>query len=77
MIKYDKQFRFTNDVGDFIIHAYTQEHPSGYGNSTLLVFDIDSDYPCERQRLFDVRYIDCEIDFAVKRILADDYGVRF
>ena len=56
MIEYSETFGFDNEVGHFTVHASTEEHPSDYGNGTMLVLDIESDFPCERRRCFDVRY---------------------
>ena len=81
MIEYREFFRFTNDVGEFFIDAHTQEHPSGYGNGTLLRFDVISNpRGYGRDRLFDIRYEPVADKFDVRRlvhhILKSDYGVE-
>ena len=75
MIGYQEVFEFTNDVGSFVISAHAEEHPSGYGNGTLLVFDIDSDFPCERRMSFDVRYETEDMPTLARRVLKDRFGV--
>jgi len=74
MIEYKERFRFTNDVGEFTVDAHTEEHPSGYGNGTMLVFDVDSDFPVERKMLFDVRYSDEDIADVARELLRQRFG---
>ena len=75
MIGYQEVFEFTNDVGSFTVHAHAEEHPSGYGNGTLLVFGVDSDFPCERRMSFDVRYEQEDMPALARRVLKDRFGV--
>ena len=81
MIEYRKIIRFTNDVGEFEITAYTSEHPSAYGNGTMLRIDVVSTppiYSCKR--MFDIRYEDIadanDVDKAVRELIRRDYGVE-
>lgn len=74
MIEYEETFRFANDIADFTINAHTEEHPSAYGNGTLLVFDVESDYPCERRRIFDVRYEGSDMAAISRYVIRNDYG---
>ena len=76
MIHYDETFEFDNSVGHFKIHAYTEEHPSGYGNGTLLRFDVDSDFPVPRHQSFDVRYERDDMATLARRVIKADYGVE-
>lgn len=76
MIDYREHFGFENEVGRFEIEAYTIEHPSGYGNGTLLCFDIESDFPVEGRRLFDVRYSQRDIALLARDVIFRDYGVE-
>ena len=75
MIDYKEHFEFTNDVGSFAIDAYTVEHPSGYGNGSLLCMDVECDLPVERRRLFDVRYEGDDMAAIARHIMLSDYGV--
>ena len=75
MIEYKEQFHFTNDVGVFTVNAHTEEHPSDYGNGTLLRFDITSDFPCERVMFFDVRYEGNDMADIVRKLLKNHFGV--
>lgn len=76
MIGYRETFHFTNDVGEFTIRAHTEEHPSGYGNGTLLVLDVDSDFPCERRLSFDARYGGDDMAATTRELLKDRFGVE-
>jgi hypothetical protein len=80
MIQFDKTYRFSNDFGEFAIKAYTEEHPSDYGNGTLLRFDVESEPKAYgRYRSFDIRYEHVHdadgVEEIVKRIIESDYGV--
>ena len=76
MIEYNEKFNFANDVGEFTVLARTEEHPSDYGNGTILRFDIESDYPCERRMLFDVRYADDDMASIARALLKDKFGIE-
>ena len=80
MIEYSEKFHFINDVGEFTVTASTEKHPSGYGNSMILRMAIDSDFPCARNRLFDVRYEPIrtseDVRSIVKSIIYNEFGVE-
>lgn len=76
MIHYDETFEFDNELGHFKVHAYTEEHPSDYGNGTLLRFDIESDFPCDRHRLFDVRYEQEDIAKIARLLVKQEFGAK-
>ena len=76
MVDYREHFEFENEVGTFEIEAYTVEHPSDYGNGTLLRFDIESDYPIPRYSLFDVRYEHEDMATLARRIIKENFGVE-
>lgn len=76
MIEYSEQFHFTNDVAEFTINAHTAEHPSGYGNGTLLVFDIETDYPYVKRQTFDVRYDGNDMAALARLAIEQYYGVE-
>ena len=76
MIEYREQFDFTNSLGEFHVNAYTTEHPSGYGNGTVLVFEIESEFPCEKRMFFDVRYAEEGIESIVRRLVEEKFGVQ-
>lgn len=76
MIEYSETFEFENELGRFKIDAYTQEHPSQYGNSTLLRFDIESDYPVPHHRLFDIRYEHEAMEKIARLLIKQEFGVE-
>lgn len=76
MIEYNEKFYFVNDVAEFTINAHTEEHPSGYGNGTILVFDIETDYPCQRRQIFDVRYDGSDMASLARLAIKQHYGVN-
>ena len=80
MIEYNEIFEFDNSVGHFAIRAYTEEHPSGYGNGTLLRMDIESDFPCERYMSYDARYAPISsvenVRSIAKNIIREEFGVE-
>ena len=80
MVEYSEHFEFTNGVGAFAIDARTEEHPSDYGNGTLLVLDIESDFPCERRRLFDIRYEQVggteDVASIAREVIRNEFGVE-
>ena len=80
MINYKEQFTFSNDVAKFNIKAYTKEHPSGYGNCTLLVFDVLSEPMIYSQNhLFDIRYErvgnERQMGELARKLISQYYGV--
>lgn len=75
MVDYREMFEFENDCGKFRVHAHAEEHPSDYGNGTLLVLDVESDFPCERRMLFDVRYEEGDMPSIARRALRERFGV--
>ena len=75
MVEYMERFCFTNDVGEFVVCAHTEEHPSDYGNGTLLVLDVESDFPCERRQSFDVRYSGNDMAAITRSLLKQLFGV--
>jgi len=81
MIEYDERFKFENDMASFEVYAHTFEHGSGYGNDTLLVFDVKSEPKgYGGRRLLDVRYEGVcdavEMRELVLNQLECDYGWR-
>ena len=76
MIEYSETFEFENDFGKFKVEAYTQEHPSKYGNGTLLRFDVESDYPVPRHRLFDIRYEQEDVAKIARLLIKQEFGVE-
>ncbi len=75
MVDYRERFHFTNEFGEFTVEAHTEEHPSDYGNGALLVLDVESDFPCERRMLFDVRYEEGDMPSIARRALKERFGV--
>ena len=81
MIEYREHFTFSNELAMFDIEAYTQEHPSSYGNGTLLCFDVLS-IPREYgyNHIYDVRYTDVWDNAGMARLarrqIYEDYGVE-
>lgn len=76
MVKYSETFEFENSCGKFKVDAHTQEHPSGYGNGMLLRFDIESDYPVPRYRLFDIRYEQGDVATITRQLIKQEFGVE-
>ena len=76
MIEYSETFEFENELGKFKVNAYTQEHPSNYGNGMLLRFDIESDYPVERHRLFDIRYEQDDVAKIARQLIKQEFGIE-
>lgn len=76
MIEYSETFEFENELGRFKVDVYTQEHPSGYGNGTLLRLDVESDYPVERHHLFDIRYEKEDVAELARRVIKYKFGVN-
>lgn len=76
MIEYAETFEFENECGKFKVNAHTEEHPSGYGNGTLLCFDIESEFPVERRRLFDIRYEREDVAKIARLLIKQEFGVE-
>lgn len=82
MIEYGRTFKFENDLAKFTVNAMTQEHPSNYGNGTLLVLDVESEprLPIEKRISFDIRYNDCstwdDVHEIALQVIRERFGVE-
>ena len=83
MVEFNKTYKFTNCVGEFIVNAKTDDHPSEYGNGMVLLL---SPIVCPKgvfahdvHEMFDIRYnrVSTEKDIRelVMRIFDKKFGV--
>lgn len=80
MIDYLRLYQFENDLAKFSLLAETFEHPTDYGNGTLLVMDTKSDPKGFSSRnSYDIRYEPVstadDVDDIVLDLIENNYGV--
>lgn len=83
MIEFNREYSFTNDLGEFTINAKTIEHPTQYGNGMMLIMvptilpELFSPHDLTHQ--YDIRYNDVrsaeDIHELAMRVLEQNYGV--
>ena len=77
MIHYEERFTFANEIGKFNVRAHTEEHPSDYGNGTMLKFDVLCDQPGYGGDMsFDVRYAGSDMPALTRDLIEENFGVR-